>query len=182
MPLSQSQSRSVINNLESSTTIQNEIFLSRLPIDTNNPDNHNGQVNHNHFPAISNGEEELSSVLPALTSSALLNMPISNEAEKNQTPNKTCSCKPNPVFATPEKVVELFYSKLTPYERREIFNYSHIYFIGSNSKKLPGVIGSPNNCGYDNEQGSYLHVLHDHIAYRFEVLKVSTIIIKLSTR
>ncbi|KAK6619868.1 Dual specificity tyrosine-phosphorylation-regulated kinase 2 [Polyplax serrata] len=219
MPLSQSQSRSVINtNIESSGTVQNEIFLSRLPVESNESDNHNGHVNPNHFPAISNGGEEIPSVSPTLTSSAFISLLMSNEGDKNQvqqqqyfpaianggeeiapvspsltssaflnllmsnkgekTPvqqqqqHKACTSKPNPVFATPDKVVGLYYSKLTPYEMREIFNYSHIYFIGANSKKRPGIIGSSNNCGYDNEQGSYQHVLHDHIAYRFEVLKV----------
>lgn len=175
MPLSQSQNRPALNNIESSSAIQSEIYLSRVPVETNESDNHNGHLNINHFPAINNDDEQLPSVLPTLTSSALVNVPISSsEVDKNQTPNKTCSSKQNSVFATPEKVVGLYYAKLTPYERKEIFNYSHIYFIGANSKKRPGIIGSPNNCGYDNEQGSYMHVLHDHIAYRFEVLKVGS--------
>lgn len=33
-------------------------------------------------------------------------------------------------------------------------------------------MGAPNNAGYDDENGSYLLVAHDHIAYRYEVLKV----------
>ncbi|CAG2107359.1 unnamed protein product [Medioppia subpectinata] len=47
-----------------------------------------------------------------------------------------------------------------------------IYFIGTNAKKRQGVIGVPNNCGYDDEHGSYLHVPHDHIFYRYEMLKI----------
>ncbi|KOB73547.1 Dual specificity tyrosine-phosphorylation-regulated kinase 2 [Operophtera brumata] len=43
---------------------------------------------------------------------------------------------------------------------------------GANAKKRPGLVGFPNNCEYDNEQGSYIHIPHDHIAYRYEVLKV----------
>ncbi|PIO69752.1 hypothetical protein TELCIR_08421, partial [Teladorsagia circumcincta] len=34
------------------------------------------------------------------------------------------------------------------------------------------AIGGPNNCGYDDENGSYQLVAHDHIAYRYEILKV----------
>ncbi len=43
-------------------------------------------------------------------------------------------------------------NKLTPYEHHEIFNYPQIYFIGANAKKRPGIIGGPNNCGYDDDQ------------------------------
>ncbi|XP_065348195.1 dual specificity tyrosine-phosphorylation-regulated kinase 2-like [Cloeon dipterum] len=80
--------------------------------------------------------------------------------------------KPKTMVATPEQVAKLYLAKLTPYEHHEIFNYPQIYFIGANAKKRPGIIGSGNNCGYDNEQGSYIHIPHDHIAYRYEVLRV----------
>ena len=74
--------------------------------------------------------------------------------------------KPKFMVATPEQVMKLYMSKLTPYEHHEIFNYPQIYFIGANAKKRPGIIGGPNNCGYDDEQGSYTHIVHDHLAYR----------------
>ena len=70
------------------------------------------------------------------------------------------------------QVMKLYMNKLTPYEHHEIFNYPQIYFIGANAKKRPGIIGGPNNCGYDDDQGSYTHIAHDHLAYRYEVLKV----------
>lgn len=80
--------------------------------------------------------------------------------------------KPKTMVATPDQVMKLYMNKLTPYEHHEIFNYPQIYFIGANAKKRPGIIGSPNNCDYDNEQGSYIHIPHDHVAYRYEVLKI----------
>ncbi|CAO1308367.1 unnamed protein product [Diamesa hyperborea] len=61
-------------------------------------------------------------------------------------------------------------NKLTPFEHHEIYKYSQIYFIGANAKKRSGI--GPNNSDYDNEQGSYIHIPHDHVAYRYEVLKV----------
>jgi dual specificity tyrosine-phosphorylation-regulated kinase 2/3/4 len=82
------------------------------------------------------------------------------------------SQKPKTMVATPEQVVKLYMGKLTPFEHHEIFNYQQIFFIGANAKKRPGLIGTVNNCGYDNEQGSYIHIPHDHIAYRYEVLRV----------
>ena len=33
------------------------------------------------------------------------------------------------------------------------------------------MVGS-NNCNFDSDQGTYIHVPHDHIAYRYEVVKV----------
>lgn len=61
-------------------------------------------------------------------------------------------------------------NKLTPYEHHEIYKYSQIYFIGANAKKRSGT--GPNNSDYDNENGSYIHIPHDHVAYRYEVLKI----------
>ena len=29
----------------------------------------------------------------------------------------------------------------------------------------------PSNYGYDSEQGDYIYNLHDHISYRFEIVK-----------
>lgn len=82
------------------------------------------------------------------------------------------SDKPKALVATPDMVMKLYMNKLTPYEHLEIYNYPQVYFIGVNAKKRPGMVGHPNNCEYDNEQGSYIHINHDHIAYRYEVLKV----------
>lgn len=80
--------------------------------------------------------------------------------------------KVKPLVVTPEQVMKLYSYKLTPYEHREIFNYSELYFIGANAIKRMGIIGGANNNDYDDEQGSYIFVPHDHIAYRYEMLKV----------
>ncbi|KAI6228860.1 Dual-specificity kinase [Aphelenchoides fujianensis] len=72
----------------------------------------------------------------------------------------------------PDDAIRIFGSKLTPFEHTEIFNFNRIYFVGSQANKRGGVPGGPNNSGYDDENGSYLLVPHDHIAYRYEILKV----------
>lgn len=72
----------------------------------------------------------------------------------------------------PEDALRIFGSKLTPYEHTEIYNFNRIYFVGSQANKRGGVPGGANNAGYDDENGSYLLVPHDHIAYRYEILKV----------
>ncbi|XP_073411583.1 dual specificity tyrosine-phosphorylation-regulated kinase 2 isoform X1 [Dendrobates tinctorius] len=73
---------------------------------------------------------------------------------------------------TPEQAMKQYMQKLTAFEHHEIFNYPEIYFLGPNAKKRQGVIGGSNNGGYDDVQGSYVQVPHDHVAYRYEVLKV----------
>ncbi|KFM80614.1 putative dual specificity tyrosine-phosphorylation-regulated kinase 3-like protein, partial [Stegodyphus mimosarum] len=86
-------------------------------------------------------------------------------SNKNSKPQKSLG-------ASPQQVMKLYMHKLTPYEHHEIFSYPQVYFIGANAKKRLGVIGAPNNSGYDDEQGSYLHTPHDHIAYRYEMIKI----------
>uniref|UniRef100_A0A8D0DUI6 Dual specificity tyrosine-phosphorylation-regulated kinase 2 n=1 Tax=Salvator merianae TaxID=96440 RepID=A0A8D0DUI6_SALMN len=73
---------------------------------------------------------------------------------------------------TPEQAMKQYMQKLTAFEHHEIFSYPEIYFLGPNAKKRQGIIGGPNNGGYDDDQGSYVQVPHDHISYRYEVLKV----------
>ena len=70
---------------------------------------------------------------------------------------------------TPDQAVKLYGSKLSPYEHKEIAKYNRIYFVGQNAKKHQAV---PGGAGYDDESGSYQVVAHDHVAYRYEILKV----------
>ncbi|KAM3849905.1 dual specificity tyrosine-phosphorylation-regulated kinase 2 [Diretmus argenteus] len=85
---------------------------------------------------------------------------------------KLTDSKPKPTPLTPDQAMKQFMSKLSSFEHHEVFSYPEVYFIGPNAKKRSGVVGGANNCGYDDDQGSYIHVPHDHIAYRYEVLKV----------
>lgn len=73
---------------------------------------------------------------------------------------------------TPDQALRLYRSQLTPLEQAEIQTYPDVYFVGPNAKKRPAVAGGSNNSGYDDEQGGYIHVAHDHLAYRYEFLKV----------
>ncbi|XP_049804555.1 dual specificity tyrosine-phosphorylation-regulated kinase 2-like [Schistocerca nitens] len=131
------------------------------PIPT--PQSVNGQATQ-----VNGGVQTLSSV--SINSPS--NDATSTSATSTASQNKNGSCKPKSMVVTPDQVMSTYMNKLTPYEHIEVFNYPRIYFIGANAKKRPGIIGSPNNNSYDNEQGSYIHVPHDHVAYRYEVLKV----------
>lgn len=69
----------------------------------------------------------------------------------------------------PQKVLDLYYDQLTPYERNEIFSYSKIYFVGSKAagKKISGTFSMESNYGYDDSEGGYTFITHDHVAYRY---------------
>ncbi|XP_067937923.1 dual specificity tyrosine-phosphorylation-regulated kinase 2-like [Watersipora subatra] len=73
---------------------------------------------------------------------------------------------------SPESAMKQYMQKLSSFEHHEIFNFPQIYFVGQNAKKRQGVLGGAQNNGYDDDNGSYLHTPHDHISYRYEVLKV----------
>ncbi|XP_067387762.1 dual specificity tyrosine-phosphorylation-regulated kinase 3 [Emydura macquarii macquarii] len=76
------------------------------------------------------------------------------------------------ISQAPEQAVKQYKHQLSAYEQQEILNFSEIYFVGPNAKKRQGVVGGPNNGGYDDDQGGYIHVPHDHLAYRYEILKI----------
>ena len=71
---------------------------------------------------------------------------------------------------TPQSAIKHYGEHLTHFEMQEILDYPKIYFVGQNAKKLRNLPDSVNN-GFDDNQGSYHHVPHDHIAYRYEVIK-----------
>ncbi|XP_071442006.1 dual specificity tyrosine-phosphorylation-regulated kinase 2-like [Hetaerina americana] len=75
-------------------------------------------------------------------------------------------------FSTPEHVMKSSIGYLSMFEQSEIFNYPEIYFIGPFAKKSRCGASIKYNNGFDNEEGCYIIVAHDHIAYRYEVIKV----------
>jgi len=72
---------------------------------------------------------------------------------------------------TPSEALRKYGHKLSAFEQTEIREYQQIYFVGGNAKKLSAAATETNNSGYDDEKHFYIHVPHDHIAYRYEVLK-----------
>jgi len=97
-----------------------------------------------------------------------------NSSSSQQPPTSANSTNNNnnaPLPVSPDKVLKSQGHKLTAFERNEIVNYPNIYFIGPSAKKRVSASTSNNN-GFDDEQGSYILVQHDHIAYRYEVLKI----------
>ncbi|KAB7503646.1 Dual specificity tyrosine-phosphorylation-regulated kinase 2 [Armadillidium nasatum] len=73
---------------------------------------------------------------------------------------------------TPQDALKLYGEKLTNYEKREIEAYPEIWYLGLDARKIHGEEGAQLNGGYDDENGSYNKVMHDHISYRYEILEV----------
>ncbi|KAH8856450.1 Dual specificity tyrosine-phosphorylation-regulated kinase 4, partial [Schistosoma japonicum] len=67
--------------------------------------------------------------------------------------------------------LDMYSKKLTSFEREEILNFSKIWYLGLSAQKIDGIQGSSNNHGYDDDNGGYLKITHDHIAYRFQTLE-----------
>ncbi|CDW54017.1 dual specificity [Trichuris trichiura] len=75
-------------------------------------------------------------------------------------------------FIKPDHAITLYSSKLTSYEQSEIIHYPQIYFIGDAVKKHRAPLEPANNYGFDDDDGFYILMPRDHVAYRYEVLKV----------
>ncbi|XP_048520497.1 dual specificity tyrosine-phosphorylation-regulated kinase 4 isoform X2 [Dendroctonus ponderosae] len=73
---------------------------------------------------------------------------------------------------THTEALSLYGNRLTEYEKTEIDNYSKIWYLGLNAHKINGDNWGSQNGGYDDDSGNYNKVLHDHIAYRYEILEV----------
>ncbi len=75
-------------------------------------------------------------------------------------------------------------SHLTPYEKAEILHYraDDVLYTGANAKKIKTDSSQPNHGtqyttilfnteeAFDDDKGDYKVVVHDHIAYRYEIL------------
>ena len=96
------------------------------------------------------------------------------DKSRNFTKIREISEEEKTAWMNPEKVLCLYRNSLTPFERYEILHYNKVYFIGSLvfDTKISGEFSKQSNYGYDDRDGSYKVVSHDHIAYRYEVLKI----------
>jgi dual specificity tyrosine-phosphorylation-regulated kinase 2/3/4 len=63
-------------------------------------------------------------------------------------------------------VLSKYEKYLTDYERKEILDFEHIYFIGHRAHKVK----ANTSAHFDNKNNDYKYVLNDHIAYRYELM------------
>src|SRR6218665_233454 len=74
----------------------------------------------------------------------------------------------------PTTAMRYYMKFLTSYEHQEIFLYPEIYFVGTEAQKRTPIHWSENlNSGFDDADSNYVLVYHDHVAYRYEVLKIT---------
>lgn len=162
------------NSLPHSSNLINNNHTTTTTSTAANSSNNEINVNGMNVSSRNNGKIcPTSNVVSAQSSStSSMNMSVEQNPQHHSNGNNQIDGKSQssslkcPVVASPHQVMMLYMNKLTPYEHHEIYKYSEIYFIGANAKKRSG----PND--YDNDNGSYIHIPHDHIAYRYEVLKI----------
>eukprot|EP00736_Rhodelphis_marinus_P001475 Rmarinus@m.28030 len=76
---------------------------------------------------------------------------------------------PHPLPLTPASSLKLYMNQLTPFEQGEILDYPQIWYTGATAPKEQRA-KTGHNYGFDDDRGDYHMLLHDHIAYRYEVL------------
>lgn len=112
----------------------NKSFLQQNTTQSNNVNTKNSHQNANSF----------SNTQPS-------NVNTNNQTSAQQLNSTSMRRTTNPM--TPETAMKNYMQKLTTFEHHEIFNYPEIYFLGQNAKKIHGIIGGPNNNGFDDENG-----------------------------
>ncbi|XP_064652736.1 dual specificity tyrosine-phosphorylation-regulated kinase 4-like isoform X2 [Lineus longissimus] len=124
---------------------------------------------HNQKPTFS-ATDSSSSTLPQLKQGESLTRQstyvTSSESKSKRDPYG------NKLPMTPAEVLKQFRNKLTTFEQQEILDYPEIWYLGLESKKIEGVSGGAQNNGYDDEMGSYMKPLGDHLVYRYEIQEV----------
>ncbi|ODM88900.1 Dual specificity tyrosine-phosphorylation-regulated kinase 2, partial [Orchesella cincta] len=70
---------------------------------------------------------------------------------------------------SPQQALAQHGSKLTLFEKAEIVTFPQIYYLDKIGKILSTTSG-PND-GYDDSEKFYIHRMHDHISYRYELLE-----------
>ncbi|XP_051918069.1 dual specificity tyrosine-phosphorylation-regulated kinase 4-like isoform X1 [Hippocampus zosterae] len=61
---------------------------------------------------------------------------------------------------------------LTPYEQIEIKEYRKVWYVGKKDSKIRAQTTSEEAKSFDDDQGFYKSRIGDHLAYRFEILRV----------
>ena len=111
--------------------------------------------------------------LPQLNKQSDSNLTRQNSFSTTGTPDRVKRDQyGNKLPMTPQEALKLYRGKLTAFEQTEILDYPEIWFLGLEAKKIEGVPGGAQNNGYDDESGSYIKVMHDHMVYRYEILEV----------
>ncbi|EDS43072.1 Dual specificity tyrosine-phosphorylation-regulated kinase [Culex quinquefasciatus] len=96
--------------------------------------------------------------------------PLSPSNNNNSSSGSEIEQKPVPL--SPSEALKYHGTGLTDYEKQEIEKYPEVYYLGLDACKINAKPGSALNSGYDDDNGSYNKVIHDHVCYRYEILEV----------
>lgn len=125
-----------------------------------------GQGGAGSLPVLNNNKGEVSSESPRQT-----RLNSSNKTSATAR-SSTTDANAHTLPLSPQEALKSYGDLLTEYERREIEAYPEVYYLGVDARKIHGEEGAQLNGGYDDENGSYNKVMHDHISYRYEILEV----------
>lgn len=109
--------------------------------------------------------------LPPLSPSSNNNSSSSTAASESEQQQQQQQ-QQRPVPLTPSEALKYHGTRLTDYEKQEIEKYPEIYYLGLDACKINAKPGTALNSGYDDDNGSYNKVIHDHVCYRYEILEV----------
>lgn len=76
---------------------------------------------------------------------------------------------------TPSELVKKYRNYLTDLEFEELKVYKEVWYFGHHASKnynKPAPTANTTNMGYDDDNGNYKIIEHDHIAFRYEILEV----------
>ncbi|XP_055381936.1 dual specificity tyrosine-phosphorylation-regulated kinase 2 [Condylostylus longicornis] len=147
----------------SSGSINNNSINNNMNNNNNNNNNSNSNNNNNiGSPISSTGTSSAISTTNSATSAKSSSNGITN--------GNTNKCDHNPL--TPSELIKKYSNHLTEMEFDELKIYNEIWYYGQNANKINGKAGTTLNCGYDDENGNYKIVEHDHIAFRYEILEI----------
>lgn len=71
---------------------------------------------------------------------------------------------------TPEMVLERHRDSLSEFETEEIKQFPEVFYFGHSAHKVPASETTERNCGFDDANGHYIFVEHDHVHYRYEMI------------
>ncbi|XP_065094447.1 dual specificity tyrosine-phosphorylation-regulated kinase 2 isoform X2 [Ochlerotatus camptorhynchus] len=102
-------------------------------------------------------------------------LPPLSPSSNNNSSSSTSAASENeqkPVPLSPSEALKYHGNRLTDYEKQEIEKYPEVYYLGLDACKINAKPGTALNSGYDDDNGSYNKVIHDHVCYRYEILEV----------
>ncbi|KAF6118386.1 dual specificity tyrosine phosphorylation regulated kinase 4 [Phyllostomus discolor] len=101
-----------------------------------------------------------------------LGMPFLSSINTQDPKSKEKPQSKHKVPLTAAEALRCFRNQLSSYEQSEILGYAELWFLGLEAKKFHVASEKFSKTSFDDEHGSYMKVLHDHIAYRYEVLEM----------